>query len=434
MEDARIASIGTLRMEGVARNLDAALEALCRQAAFDTITAETEAPLSVAVGLIVRQRITGRELPPSAENVVRFWRDYVEERAGKHIDLLRDKLHNQAEYADASRSLLKDLGLVAEFEDQDFTDNEGDAESVEDLSESDSEASMEDVVLEDDTLGDEDEDGETAIVELDADMDMSELAADAEDEEAPKVGARRAGTYPHQCRLQALHHGIRRSNPGGETLRVGGTHPPAHAAGSALVPLQHATSRLANRLQRRLLAKQMRAWAVRSGRGHSGRSATAQVVVDPMNPLTYKQEERDQLSRHGRHHVDRQFRFHARPVDHHRRNVRRYPRAHAGTVLGVRGDPRLHDARMARRAVPGGMDQQWQTCQSRPAERSAAHRLQVGGRSWRRTRRNLGLMMREELLKENIDGEALIWAHNRLAVRPEQRRVLMVISDGLPRG
>ena len=77
VEDARVASIGSLRMEGVAQNLDASLEAVCKQAAFDTVTAETEAPLSVAVGLIVRQRLTGRELPPSAENVVRFWRDYV---------------------------------------------------------------------------------------------------------------------------------------------------------------------------------------------------------------------------------------------------------------------------------------------------------------------------------------------------------------------
>ncbi len=88
IEDARIASIGSLRMEGVAQNLEAQLETQCQQAAFDSITAETEAPLSVAVGLLVRQELTGRELPPSAENVVRFWREHIQAHAGGQIQAL----------------------------------------------------------------------------------------------------------------------------------------------------------------------------------------------------------------------------------------------------------------------------------------------------------------------------------------------------------
>jgi cobaltochelatase CobT len=105
IEDARVAAIGSLRMEGVAQNLDASLEEQCQQAAFDTITAEADAPLSVAVGLLVRQRLTGRELPPSAENVVRFWRDYVEEQAGQDLDRLRDVLLSQDQFANVCRSL-----------------------------------------------------------------------------------------------------------------------------------------------------------------------------------------------------------------------------------------------------------------------------------------------------------------------------------------
>ena len=100
IEDARVASIGTLRMEGVAKNLDAHLEAQCQQAAFDSLTEQTEAPLSVAVGLIVRQRLTGRSLPESAENLVRFWRDHVLEHAGDHIDALKDHVKDQAKFAE----------------------------------------------------------------------------------------------------------------------------------------------------------------------------------------------------------------------------------------------------------------------------------------------------------------------------------------------
>ena len=432
VEDARIASIGTLRMEGVARNLDASLEALCRQAAFDTITAETEAPLSVAVGLIVRQRITGRELPPSAENVVRFWRDYVEERAGEHIDLLRDKLLNQVEYADASRSLLKDLGLVAEFEDQDLADNDGDTESVEDISEADSEASMEDVVLEDDTVGDEDDDGQTTVVELDADMDMDELAADSEDEEAPQVVPDELGRIrinvdykPYTtefdeviraqdlCELEELTR-----------LRT--------LLDQQLVPLQHATSKLANRLQRRLLAKQLRAWEFDLDEGILDTSRLAQVVVDPMNPLTYKQEKetnfRDTVVTML---IDSSGSMRGRSIT---------IAAMCADILGrtlERCSVSVEILGFTTRAWRGGQSREEWINNGKPAKPGRLNDLRhivykSADDPWRRTRRNLGLMMREELLKENIDGEALIWAHNRLVVRTEQRRVLMVISDGLP--
>ncbi|MYA18479.1 MAG: cobaltochelatase subunit CobT, partial [Gammaproteobacteria bacterium] len=140
VEDARVASIGSLRMEGVAKNLEASLEAVCKQAAFDTVTAETEAPLSVAVGLIVRQRLTGRELPPSAENVVRFWRDFVEERAGEHIEALSDFVQDQKEFARGCRSILQDLGFGADLDDQpEYNDSDQEVESMEDAADPEAE-------------------------------------------------------------------------------------------------------------------------------------------------------------------------------------------------------------------------------------------------------------------------------------------------------
>ena len=117
IEDARVAAIGSNRMEGVAQNLDASLEVQCQQAAFDTITVESEAPLSVAVGLLVRQRLTGRDLPPSAENVVQFWRDYVEQNAGADIEQLKDVLLDQVKFADVCREIIADLGMASELDD-----------------------------------------------------------------------------------------------------------------------------------------------------------------------------------------------------------------------------------------------------------------------------------------------------------------------------
>ena len=432
VEDARIASIGTLRMEGVARNLDASLEALCRQAAFDTITAETEAPLSVAVGLLVRQRITGRKLPPSAENVVRFWREYVEERAGKHIDLLRDKLHDQAEYADECRSMLRDLGLTAEFEDQDLGDSDSDPETIEDASESDTEALTEDVVLDDDSLGDEDDDGETTVIEMDQDMDMDDLAADAEDEDAPKSATDELGririNVDYQPYTTEFDEVIRAEDLCDleELTRL------RTLLDQQLVPLQHATSKLANRLQRRLLAKQLRAWEFDLDEGILDTSRLAQVVVDPMNPLSYKQEKetnfRDTVVTML---IDSSGSMRGRSIT---------IAAMCADILGrtlERCSVSVEILGFTTRAWRGGQSREEWINNGKPASpgrlNDLRHIVYKGADDpWRRTRRNLGLMMREELLKENIDGEALIWAHNRLVVRPEQRRVLMVISDGLP--
>ena len=117
IESARIASIGAMRMKGVAQNLDAHLEVQCKQAAFDTITAETDAPLSVAGGLLVRQQLTGRDLPPSAEHVVQYWREHVLENAGEHIEALRDHVTDQDAFANLCRNIIADLGLPIDLTD-----------------------------------------------------------------------------------------------------------------------------------------------------------------------------------------------------------------------------------------------------------------------------------------------------------------------------
>ena len=433
VEDARVASIGSLRMEGVARNLEAALEAVCKQAAFDTVTAETEAPLSVAVGLIVRQRLTGRPLPPSAENVVRFWRDFVEERAGAHIESLAECVYDQGEFAGRCRSLLADLGFAAELEDlPEMQENDNEAETVEDGAEPDAEFAPEDVTLDEDSLGDEEGDGESTAVEMDADFDQEELGADSEPDEAPNHLPDDAGRIRVDHNYQAFAERFDEvvcaedlCEPD-ELLRL------RQLLDQQLLALQHATSKLANRLQRRLLAKQNRSWEFDLDEGILDTSRLPQVVVDPMNPLAFKQEKQTQF----RDTVvtlliDSSGSMRGRSI----------------TIAAVCGDilGRTLERCSVRVEILGFTTSAWRGGQSRdewiragkPPNPGRLNDLRhiiykAADDPWRHARRNLGLMMREELLKENIDGEALIWAHNRLVVRHEQRKVLMVISDGLP--
>ena len=300
IEDARIASIGSLRMEGVAQNLDAQLQVQCQQAAFDTITAEAEAPLSIAVGLLVRQRLTGRELPPAAENVVRFWRDYIEEHAASDIDALTECIHDQAAFAKRCRSIIADLGLASELDEPPETDpNEDDAETVDEGAESDSEATPEDVVLDDEAVADENTDGDATMIEMDADMDMDELGAESDPDESPQQMPDEAGRIRvdvNYCAYtEAFDETVRAEElcDNEELMRL------RALLDQQLVSLQHTTSKLANRLQRRLMAKQNRTWEFDLEEGHSRSGPLGAGDRRPDQPAGLQAGKGDEVPRHG---------------------------------------------------------------------------------------------------------------------------------------
>ncbi len=433
IEDARIASIGSMRMEGVAQNLDARLETQCQQAAFDTITAETEAPLSVAVGLLVRQELTGRELPPSAENVVRFWRDHIEAHAGEHIRALKDKVTDQAEFAMMCRSIIADLGLAADFDDQpEGENNQDEIETMDESENSETDFSPEDVMLDDESMADENADGDATMVEMDADMDMDESGAEADPDEAPVPMPDEAGRIAVDINYQAYCQDFDEMIRAEELCDAEEMARLRQLLDQQLVSLQHTTSKLANRLQRKLMAKQNRTWEFDLEEGVLDAARLTQVVVDPVNPLAYKQEKemnfRDTVVTLL---IDSSGSMRGRSIT---------IAAMCADILGrtlERCSVRVEILGFTTRAWRGGQSREKWINDGKPSNPGRLNDLRhivykAADDTWARTRRNLGLMMREELLKENIDGEALIWAHNRIVTRTEQRKILMVISDGLP--
>ena len=433
IEDARVASIGTMKMEGVAKNLDAHLEAQCRQAAFDSLTEQTEAPLSVAVGLIVRQRLTGRSLPDSAENLVRFWRDHVLEHAGEHIDALRDHVGNQAQFAEMCRDIIADLGLPAQFEDplEGDTDQE-DIETVDESDESESEFSPEDVVMDDEAMAEEGVEGEASMMDMDSDMDMDEAGAEADPDESPESLIDETGRIAVDVNYEAYSSKfdeiIRAEElcDSEEMIRL------RQLLDQQLQALHHATSKLANRLQRKLMAKQNRTWEFDLEEGVLDAARLSQVIVDPSNPLIYKHEKemkfRDTVVTLL---IDSSGSMRGRSIT---------IAAMCADILGrtmERCSVRVEILGFTTRAWRGGVSREQWINEGKPSNPGRLNDVRhiiykAADDTWSRTKRNLGLMMREELLKENIDGEALIWAHNRIVSRNEQRKVLMVISDGLP--
>jgi len=433
IEDARVAAIGSLRMEGVAKNLDARLESQCQQAAFDTITAETEAPLSIAVGLLVRQELTGRELPPSAENVVRFWREHIEAHAGDHIRELKSSIRDQAKFAAMCRTIIADLGLAADLDQPPEGDtNQDDIETMDESENADSDFSPEDVVLDDESMADENADGDATMVEMDADMDMDESGAEMDPDEAPVPMPDEAGRISKDINYNAYTEAFDETIRAEELCDAEEMGRLRQLLDQQLVSLQHTTSKLANRLQRRLMAKQNRTWEFDLEEGILDAARLTQVVIDPVNPLAYKQEKemkfRDTVVTLL---IDSSGSMRGRSIT---------IAAMCADILGrtlERCSVRVEILGFTTRAWRGGQSREQWINEGKPANPGRLNDLRhiiykAADDTWARSRRNLGLMMREELLKENIDGEALIWAHNRVVTRTEERKILMVISDGLP--
>jgi cobaltochelatase CobT len=196
--------------------------------------------------------------------------------------------------------------------------------------------------------------------------------------------------------------------------------------------LQGVVSKLANRLQRRLLAQQTRAWDFDLEEGILDAARLARVVVNPMLALSYKRErDTDFRDTVVTLLIDNSGSMRGRPIT---------VAAMCGDILSrtlERCAVKVEVLGFTTRAWKGGQSRERWVAEGKPRNPGRLNDLRhiiykAADAPWRRARKNIGLMLREGLLKENIDGEALQWAYKRLLARPEHRRILMVISDGAP--
>ena len=390
-------------------------------------------PLGTAIGLMVRERLTGEAPPEAARAGLELVSDWIEEKAGADLDALGLALDDQAAFAALATKLLRDLELV-----------EGEPEA-----EPDPEAGDEGEGDDEAEGGDEDErgratraaaaarprsaveQGEAGDEEGESDWSEEEMA---EGERRPRRG-RRGGHAPGPPEPAALRSAAAASTIAIFTTRYDEVVEAPELCDEEelgrlrayldqqLVHLQGAVTKLANRLQRRLMAQQNRSWDFDQEEGLLDAARLARVIVNPAHSLSYKVE-RDTEFRDTvvTLLIDNSGSMRGRPISIAAIS-RRHPRPHARALRGQGRDTRLHHPRLEGR--PGAREMA-----GRRAGRRSPGRLndlrhivyKKADEPWRRARKNLGLMMREGLLKENIDGEALLWAHNRLIARPEERQ------------
>ncbi|CAA7618720.1 cobaltochelatase subunit CobT [Magnetospirillum sp. UT-4] len=442
VEQARIEALGARRMAGVAANIAAVLESRSRAEGLDRAAKREDVPLAEAMRLIARQHFTGQEPPPSARIAVELWRPYVEEKVGGSLDRLGGLIGDEDAFSGALKDLLGALDLFSdnELEDQEKTEQEEGQEAREGEAQGGRDE-------------EKDRQGDGAKSEGQPQAAPGSAEGDGEQEGLESAG-------------ETVVAGAGTEEPGGPSRQRPMFAPKGDAVGdkpyrafttrfdqvvaaedlceadelarlraqldSQMAHLQGVVARLANRLQRKLMAQQTRSWDFDLEEGILDTGRLARIIANPTHSLSFKAEkETDFRDTVVSLLIDNSGSMRGRPITVAALSAEILARTleRCGVKVEVLG--------FTTRAWKGGSAREAWQAEGKPANPGRLNDLRhivykSADAPWRRARRNIGLMLREGILKENIDGEALMWAHDRLLARPEQRRILMVISDGAP--
>jgi cobaltochelatase CobT len=438
VETVRVEALGSRGMAGMRDNLSHALDMRMRSDPISRAKAKDEVPLSTAVALLLRERLTGEAPPKGTETGLDLVRDWIEEAGGSDMDALGLVLDDQNAFATLATKLLEDLALI-----------EGDA--TPDDKPDDSEDDGEDDSTGDDDATDEDDGGEGQVDQRgeQSQADDSEGEGETEGEELSDEDQAEGGDGEQEGMLPVRPNRPPADLTPGFDYKAWTTEFDEVIAADELcdpdelvrlrayldqqlLTLQGAVTKLANRLQRRLMAQQSRSWDFDQEEGMLDAARLARVIVSPAHSLSYKIERETEFKDTVVSLlIDNSGSMRGRPI----------------SIAAISADimARTLERCGVKTEILGFTTRAWKGGQARE-NWLAAGRPQLPGRlndlrhivyksadaPWRRARTSLGLMMREGLLKENIDGEALLWAHSRLIARPEDRKILMVISDGAP--
>jgi len=439
METARCETIGAKEMPGLAANLDAKLEQIAAASGHARLNEPTAGSLPEAAGYLIRCAGTGRILPPTAARIMALWQSTIESKAGESLNSLTEALNDQSEFARFARQMIGDLGYADQLGDDPDREDEAheEEEAAEQQDDDDPSSEAND--------GSDDSDLDEISDQLPTDSDVQDAQpmdgepGDAEaaedtnvDQDEPPTQipvAQHSEADPNYCvfttefdeEIQATD--IAELNEL-ERLRAN--------LDQQLEPFKGAVGRLVNKLQRKLLAQQSRSWEFDREEGILDAGRLARIVANPTTPLSFKVEKDTEFKDTVvALLLDNSGSMRGRPI----------------TIAAISADilARTLERCQVKVELLGFTTRAWKGGKSRE-KWMAEGRTKTPGRlndlrhviyksaetPWRRSRTSLGLMLKEGLLKENIDGEALEWAHRRLSARHESRKILMVISDGAP--
>ncbi len=441
LEQARYEALGASQMPGVGKNLNAVLGDKFKRLGYGGLQERGDANMADALHALARFELTGEKIPENAETLVALWKPWIDEKLGEHgFAKLKPLLDNQKEYAKASRDILSALNM-APGEDEGADDTSDSAEQDENSEQNDQPPEQKEEPQDNSQSGDsaQDKSDDSDIAET---MDETEFDENFEDESM--VESEGDAPSPMSNRLPGFDEGKAGERytiyttafdeivdaedlaDNGELARL------RQILDQQMGHLHGVAGKLANRLQRKLLARQQRSWLFDQEEGYIDPAKLSRLIANPTINLTFKKEKQtDFRDTVVTLLIDNSGSMRGRPIaiaamctDILAKTLER-----CGVKVEILG--------FTTRAWKGGKSRDLWIEQGRVQHPGRLNDLRHivyknADAPLRRARKNLGLMLKEGILKENIDGEALVWAHNRLARRPEQRKILMVISDGAP--
>ena len=430
IEEARIEAVGAIDMPGCASNLNARNIASYRNSTLNNITQKDEAPIAEAISLIIREKLTGFAPPHNTRKFVDLWRPHINDKALNELDKLKESIFDQDAFASKIPELLDAFDIAS-------TLGEGDpSSSKNEEGESDVEGSeQENTELSDEFDPDEtemlDEEITDDLIDLD---DLEGVEDEGEDSSAPdnrgEIEETKQNTRQPTYKVYTTEFDEIISAE--EIADIDELDRLRNYLDKQISNLQGVVARLANKLQRKLMAQQNRSWDFDLEEGILDTARLVRVVTDPMHPLSFKMErDTDFRDTVVTLLIDNSGSMRGRPImvaatcaDILTRTLER-----CGVKAEVLG--------FTTKAWKGGQSRELWTNSGKPMRPGRLNDLRhiiykSADAPWRRSKRNLGLMMKEGILKENIDGEALEWAYERIQKRQEQRKIMMVISDGAP--
>ncbi|HEY8190820.1 MAG TPA: cobaltochelatase subunit CobT, partial [Alphaproteobacteria bacterium] len=439
LERARCEALGARQMEGVKQNLSAALENYARRMGYHNVTAKDDCSLADALYISARTALSGETPPPAAAKVVDLWQPWLKEKLGAGgFKNLAPLLEDQKSYAALTRRMIGQMDMDAGEPPPAEPEDEGDEESKEQKAPDENSENEEDQKKEQeapegaDSEPEQEEDQSSDAGAEDRQEEGPNPEADSEEGGVPQMRPRDSYIPGPDSRYTIYTTSFDEIVDAAALAEPEELDRLRDMLDQQLASLHRLTTKLANRLQRRLMARQQRSWKFDLEEGYLDGARLARMVANPTVPLVYKQETetpfRDTVVSLL---IDNSGSMRGRPIaiaalctDILARTLER-----CGVKVEILG--------FTTRAWKGGKARDMWIQNGRPPHpgrlNDLRHIIYKGADApWRRTRKHLGLMLKEGLLKENIDGEALVWAYNRLAQRPEQRKILMIISDGAP--
>ena len=434
LENTRIQILGSKYMRGVKSNLLSLYEKNCNEKNYSNVTSQSDLEIEHALEIYLKKKIDTNIVPKSASHALSYWSKWLDSKVGTSIDDLLENVDNQEKFAKLTNKLISDLKLYDTNENKDESEDDNKGQQTEELDNPDIDETESQSSMSDDDMDNTEEEVQSEESELPVDENNEEMQ-DLEDDGSENVKPQ----YKESKSVETiLSEYMVYSNKYDEIITAQDLCEDEELnrlrkyLDQQLKSFQTIISRLANRLQRKLLAKQNRSWEFNIEEGLLDTSRLTRVITDPFYSLSFKKEkDTDFKDTVVSLLIDNSGSMRGRPITVAAMSADILARTleKCGVKVEILG--------FTTKAWKGGKSRESWMQNNKPPSPGRLNDLRhiiykAADEPWRRSKKNLGLMMRQGLLKENIDGEALLWAHKRLQTRYEARKILMVISDGAP--